>query len=105
MKKSMFKRATALALVVMMLVTACITYTASAATLTITATPAESNGTSVRSDSASDFAVLTDGVKSGSHNTGLSFNTNGSGKWTEYTLSYSEATTIDTIKVSSFHRK
>ena len=98
MKTNMTKRMLAFALVVMMLVTTCISYTASAAALTITASPAATDGAEIRSDSA-DAAVLTDGVKTGSYNGGDAVTTQGTDKWTDYSLSFASQTTVDTLVV------
>ena len=98
MKKTMTKRLVAFMLVVMMLATNCISFTASAASLTITAAPAATDGSTIRDDSA-DASVLTDGVKTGSYNGGDAVTTQGTDKWTDYTLSFGSSTTIDTLVV------
>jgi|GEM_PF-5888576 len=102
MKKSTFKKFVAFALVVMMLASTCAINFASAANLTITFAPAATEGSEVCEDSA-DASVLTDGYKGdGSGNdyqTKQSVNTQGTGAWTDYTLSFGEEATIDTIVV------
>jgi len=102
MKKIMTKRFVALALVVMMLVTTCITYTASAASLTITSAAAATDGTSAHSSTVSNDAALADGVTDAAYNAGQSVNRIGSGKWTDYTMTFGETTTFDKIKVYGF---
>ncbi len=98
MKKGTFKKFVALALVVMMLAATCIVNVASAANLTITFVGSVADGTAVHSQSA-DASVLTDGVKEGGYNVGLTVINQGSNKWTDYNLTFASKTTIDTIVV------
>jgi hypothetical protein len=98
MKKSTFKKFVALALVVMMLAATCIVNVASASNLTISFVPSIDNGAEIRANSAAG-SVLTDGVKEGGHESGVTVTTQGTGKWTDYNLSFASKTKIDTIVV------